>query len=90
MARRVRNLAFVALLCSAAMNQTVMANMAGWTCGGVWSGCDLNEGGINDCYSCPIDNGLCQGFGGEVEYSECVEDHEGWTQICDCVPVPTE
>lgn len=90
MTTRVRTLAFVLLLCSAAMNQNVLAQFGGWSCGGGWNGCELNEGSLYDCYNCPLDGGLCEGYGGEVEYSECVEDKEfgTWTQLCDCVPVP--
>ena len=89
MARRLRNVAFAVFICCAAMSQSVAAHLDGWQCGGVWSGCELNEGDSSDCYDCPIDHGLCQGFGGQVEYTECVEDFNGtWRQFCDCTPVP--
>jgi hypothetical protein len=89
MTRGVRNVVFAILLCSSAFmaNQGLLARTDGWSCGGVWSGCELWDGGLSDCNNCPIEY-ECEGYGGEIEYSECMESQTGYSQLCDCVPIP--
>jgi hypothetical protein len=86
MVHRLRTIAFALFLVVAVSNQEAFAEMAGWTCYGVYNGCTLDEGSYYDCYSCPLES-ICWSYGGFIQYSECVEDHEywTWTQVCDCI-----
>jgi hypothetical protein len=86
--RRLRNLAFIGLVCVTlvGMNEGVLA-FEGWSCSGVWGGCELSEGDISDCYNNSMDS-ICESYGGTGDYSACEETPQGWQQFWDCTVPP--